>query len=72
MLSLCKFEKSVCVSAVISSSFDAFGFNDSHSSHSAVCVDLSRYSIVLLFKLWLLLLLLRLVLSAGLEVGEIY
>lgn len=66
MLSLCKFVKSVCVSAVISLSVVvADGFSDdSHSSHSAVvCVDLSLYFIVLLFKLLLLLLLLRLVLS---------
>lgn len=65
MLSLCKFVKSVCVSAVISPSFAvAVGVCDtSHSSHSVVVwVDLSLYFIVLLFKLLLLLLLLRLVL----------
>lgn len=59
MLSLCKFVKSVCVSAVLTSSLTEAGFWEaSHSSHSNVCVDLSLYFIVLLFKLWLLLLLL--------------
>lgn len=66
MLSLCKFVKSVCVSAAISSSFvDFFELSPSHSSHSTVCVDLSLYFIVLLFMLLLLLLLFRLVLSVN-------
>lgn len=68
MLSLCKFVKSVCVSAVTSSSLDTGGLSvATHSSHSTVCVDLSAYFTVLLYEL--LLLLFRLVFSAA-RVGE--